>query len=69
MSIDSLVSLITTENRGFNVAVELNVTLPRIEDRVRAADRVASRPSGMPTLERRARQCGVTLTAGSGPGS
>jgi osmotically inducible protein OsmC len=31
MSIDSRVSLITTEERGFNVAVELNVTLPQVE--------------------------------------
>jgi Ohr subfamily peroxiredoxin len=31
-SIDSKVSLITTEERGFNVAVELDVTLPSIDD-------------------------------------
>jgi Ohr subfamily peroxiredoxin len=31
MSIDSRVSLITTEERGFNVAVELDVTLPQVE--------------------------------------
>jgi Ohr subfamily peroxiredoxin len=31
-SIDSKVSLITTEERGFNVAVELNVTLPQVTD-------------------------------------
>src|SRR5579871_1702268 len=37
VSIDSHVSLITTEQRGFNVAVELNVTLPGIDDQVRAA--------------------------------
>src|SRR6201997_1699910 len=30
VSIDSHVSLITAENRGFNIAVELNVTLPAI---------------------------------------
>src|SRR5579863_6875999 len=29
-SIDSKVSLITTEERGFNVAVELDVTLPQV---------------------------------------
>jgi osmotically inducible protein OsmC len=32
VSIDSKVSLITTEERGYNVAVELDVTLPSVED-------------------------------------
>ncbi len=32
VSIDSEVSLITTENRGFNVAVGLDVSLPGISD-------------------------------------
>ncbi len=32
VSIDSRVSLITTEERGFNVAVELDVTLPQVSD-------------------------------------
>ncbi len=32
VSIDSQVSLITTENRGFNVAVELDVSLPGVDD-------------------------------------
>jgi osmotically inducible protein OsmC len=31
-SIESKVSLITTEDRGFNVAVELDVTLPQVQD-------------------------------------
>src|SRR5215469_10293453 len=30
VSIDSKVSLVTTEERGFNVAVELDVTLPQL---------------------------------------
>src|SRR5690242_11880564 len=42
VSIDSRVGLITTERRGFNIAVELNVTLPGIEDRARAAEIVAA---------------------------
>jgi osmotically inducible protein OsmC len=41
-SIDSKVSLITTEERGFNVAVELDVTLPSIEDADEAARIVAA---------------------------
>lgn len=32
VSIDSRVSLITTENRGFTVAVELDVSLPQVSD-------------------------------------
>lgn len=32
VSIDSRVKLITTENRGFNVAVELHVSLPQVTD-------------------------------------
>src|SRR5881397_2234289 len=36
-SIESKVALITTEERGFNVAVELDVTLPSIEDADEAA--------------------------------
>src|SRR5258707_7813604 len=32
VSIDSKVSLITTEDRGFNVAVEIDLTLPDIND-------------------------------------
>jgi Ohr subfamily peroxiredoxin len=31
-SIDSRVSLITTEERGFTVSAELNVTLPQVSD-------------------------------------
>jgi len=45
VSIDSKVSLVTTEERGYNVAVELHVTLPSVEDKtavelVRAAHQV-----------------------------
>jgi lipoyl-dependent peroxiredoxin len=45
VSIDSKVSLVTTEERGFNVAVELHVTLPSVENEtalelVRAAHQV-----------------------------
>jgi lipoyl-dependent peroxiredoxin len=46
VAIDSKVSLLTTEERGFKLAVELDVSLPSIEDPqqavelVRTADRV-----------------------------
>jgi len=41
-SIESAVSLITTENRGFNVAVILDVTLPGVSDPDRAVSIVAA---------------------------
>jgi Ohr subfamily peroxiredoxin len=39
--IDSKVMLLPTEERGFKLAVELDVTLPSIEDQSQAADIVA----------------------------
>ncbi len=42
VSIDSEVSLITTENRGFNVAVGLDVSLPGISDPEQAVSIVAA---------------------------
>jgi lipoyl-dependent peroxiredoxin len=42
VSIDSEVSLVTTENRGFNVAVGLDVSLPGISDADRAISIVAA---------------------------
>lgn len=42
VSIDSEVSLVTTENRGFNVAVGLDVSLPGINDPERAISIVAA---------------------------
>jgi len=42
VSIESEVSLITTENRGFNVAVGLDVSLPGISDPERAISIVAA---------------------------
>jgi osmotically inducible protein OsmC len=42
VSIDSRVSLIPTENRGFSVAVELQVTLPQVTDPEKAVAIVAA---------------------------
>ncbi len=42
VSIDAEVSLITTENRGFNVAVGLDVSLPGVSDNERAISIVAA---------------------------
>jgi osmotically inducible protein OsmC len=42
VSIDSHVSLVTTEERGFNVAVELRVSLPQVTDPEQAVRIVAA---------------------------
>jgi Ohr subfamily peroxiredoxin len=42
VAIDSSVSLVTTENRGFNVAVKLDVSLPYIADAEQAKEIVAA---------------------------
>jgi lipoyl-dependent peroxiredoxin len=41
VSVESSVSLLTTEEKGYNVAVELHVSLPQIEDPDEAARLVA----------------------------
>ena len=41
VSIDSRVSLVAAEDRGYNVAARLDVTLPQIEDPARAQQIVA----------------------------
>jgi lipoyl-dependent peroxiredoxin len=40
VAIDSKVSLITTEDRGFTISAELHVTLPSIEDAAQAVELV-----------------------------
>ena len=42
VSIDSRVRLVTTEDRGFNVAVDLDVTLPQVTDPAAAVQIVAA---------------------------
>jgi Ohr subfamily peroxiredoxin len=67
VSIDSHVSLITTETRGFNVAVELNVTLPGIDDQARAAEVVAAAHQVCPYSNATRGNVEVTLTANGRP--
>jgi len=62
-SIDSRVSLITTEERGFNVAVELNVTLPSVEDAEQAAHIVAEAHQVCPYSNATRGNVDVKLTA------
>ena len=44
-------SLLPTEERGFKIAVELDVTLPQVQDPEQAV-RIVGSPPGVPVLER-----------------
>lgn len=66
-SIDSRVSLVTTEERGFNVAVELNVTLPQVEDPEEARRIVAEAHKVCPYSNATRGNVEVTLTANGQP--
>jgi Ohr subfamily peroxiredoxin len=63
VSIDSRVSLITTEERGFNVAVELHVTLPHVTDPDQAVGIVAAAHEVCPYSNATRGNVDVTLTA------
>ena len=67
VSIDSSVSLITTEDRGFTVSVELDVTLPGIADQPRAAEIVAAAQQVCPYSNATRVNIDVNLTANGGP--
>ena len=66
-SIESKVSLITTEERGFNVAVELDVTLPQVEDAEEAKKIVAAAHEICPYSNATRGNVEVTLTANGQP--
>ena len=66
-SIESKVSLITTEERGFNVAVELNVTLPQVDDPEQAKRIVAEAHKVCPYSNATRGNVEVTLTANGQP--
>ena len=55
-SVASKVMLLPSEERGFQLAVEMDVTLPSIEDIDQAKDLVRTGAQGLPLLERDARQ-------------
>ncbi len=67
VSIDSEVSLITTEHRGFNVAVELDVSLPGISDPERAISIVAAAHEVCPYSNATRGNVEVTLKANGHP--
>jgi len=66
-SIDSKVSLVTTENRGYTVAVELDVTLPQVEDAEVARSIVAAAHEICPYSNATRGNIEVTLTANGQP--
>jgi Ohr subfamily peroxiredoxin len=63
VAIDSAVSLITTENRGFNVAVTLDVSLPGVSDAEQAVSIVAAAHEVCPYSNATRGNVEVTLTA------
>ena len=63
VSIDAEVSLITTENRGFNVSVGLDVSIPGISDPERAVSIVAAAHEVCPYSNATRGNVEVTLTA------
>jgi Ohr subfamily peroxiredoxin len=62
VAIDSKVALVTTEERGFNVAVELDVVLPSVEDDV-AAELVRAAHEVCPYSNATRGNIDLTLTA------
>jgi lipoyl-dependent peroxiredoxin len=63
VSIDSRVSLLPTAERGFILAVELDVTLPQVRDREQAARLVAAAHLVCPYSNATRGNIDVTLTA------
>jgi osmotically inducible protein OsmC len=67
VAIDSKVALITTEERGFTVAVELHVSLPSIADDAEAVDLVRSAHKVCPYSNATRGNIDVVLTANGTP--
>lgn len=67
VAIDSEVNLITTETRGFNVSVVLNVSLPGIDDPEQAKSIVAAAHEVCPYSNATRGNVDVTLTANGQP--
>jgi Ohr subfamily peroxiredoxin len=67
VSIDSHVSLITTDDRGFTIGVQLDVTLPQVEDPEQAARIVAAAHQVCPYSVATRGNIEVKLTANGNP--
>ena len=63
VSIDSRVSLLPTKERGFSLAVELDITLPQVHDPGQAARLVAAAHQVCPYSNATRGNIDVTLTA------
>lgn len=63
VSIDSRVSLVSTDERGFTLAVQLEVTLPEVTDHEQAARLVAATHSVCPYSQATRGNIDVTLLA------
>jgi Ohr subfamily peroxiredoxin len=67
VSIDSRVSLLPTEERGFKLAVELDVTLPQVQDPEQATRIVAAAHQVCPYSNATRGNIDVKLTANGHP--
>lgn len=67
VEIDSGVMLLPTEDRGFNLAVELDVTLPSVDDPQAAADLVRRAHAVCPYSNATRGNIDVSLTANGRP--
>lgn len=67
VAIDSKVSLVTTEERGYNVAVQLDVTLPSVSDPAAAVEIVRGAHGVCPYSNATRGNVEVTLTANGQP--
>jgi Ohr subfamily peroxiredoxin len=67
VAIDSKVMLVTTEERGFNVAVELAVSLPEIGDPAKAVELVRAAHAVCPYSNATRGNIDVTLSANGQP--
>jgi len=67
VSIDSRVTLTPTEERGFRLGVELDVTLPSVEDGAQAAELVAAAHQVCPYSHATRGNIDVKLTANGQP--
>ena len=67
VAIDSLVMLVAGEDRGFNIAVELDVSLPSIDDPAKAVDLVRAAHKVCPYSNATRGNIEVALTANGQP--
>jgi lipoyl-dependent peroxiredoxin len=67
VAIDSKVMLLPTEERGFKLAVELDVSLPSVEDQAKAVEIVRAAHQVCPYSNATRGNIDVTLTANGAP--